>query len=56
MEKAEKQLRKFCSSPKDLAAMRVYEQGRSWADPSLKEKLYTIRNLTQQLLEELGEE
>ena len=56
MEKAEKQLRKFCSSPKDLAAMRVYEQGRSEADPSLKEKLYTIRNLTQQLLEELGEE
>lgn len=56
MEKAEKQLRKFCSSPKDLAAMRVYEQGRSGKEPSLKEKLHTIRNLTQQLLEKLGEE
>ena len=56
LEKAEKALRKLGNSPKDIAAMRLYEGRRAWAYPSLAEKLQVIERLAQDLLKELGRE
>ena len=55
LDKAEKTLRKLGKSKKDLAAMRIYEQNRAWAETSLREQLLTIQNLTAQLLKDLEE-
>ena len=55
LDKAEKTLRKLGKNKKDLAAMRIYEQNRAWAETSLREQLLTIQNLTAQLLKDLEE-
>ena len=55
LDKAEKTLRKLGKSKKNLAAMRIYEQNRAWAETSLREQLLTIQNLTAQLLKDLEE-